>query len=101
MVVPSAVLGDSQVKPSCESSWLLLGPDMGLLYKWYSGLGLSETSCCLFERIYEVVKHEQRPASHMEKQLGRVHKFSGTDYVGIFRMSQIVLARLMESHIWH
>ena len=25
------------------------------------GLGLTEASCCLFDRIEEVVKHEQRP----------------------------------------
>ena len=39
--------------------WLLLVP----------GMGLTEASCCMFERIKEVVKHEPRPDIHMEKSL--------------------------------
>ena len=31
------------------------------------GLELTEASCCLFDRIGEVVKVEPRPAIHMEK----------------------------------
>ena len=34
------------------------------------GLGHTETSYCLFERILEVVKHEPRPSIYVEKQLG-------------------------------
>ena len=30
-------------------------------------LGLTEASCCLFARIWEIVKHEPRLAIHMEK----------------------------------
>ena len=33
------------------------------------GLGFTKVSCCLFERIQEVVQHEPIPAIHMEKQL--------------------------------
>ena len=33
------------------------------------GLELTEASCCLFDRIYEDVKHEPRPVIHVEKQL--------------------------------
>ena len=47
--------------------WLLLVPGPWLLSKTYRGWGLTETGCCLFERIWEVVKHEPRPAIHMEK----------------------------------
>ena len=39
MTAPCGGLGDFQVKPSCESRLLVLG------------LGLTEASCCLFERI--------------------------------------------------
>ena len=45
------------MKPSYESRLLVLG------------LGLTEANCCLFERMLEVVKYEQRPAIHMENQL--------------------------------
>ena len=37
----------------------------------------------------------------MEKQLGWVHKFSGAKSLGISKAGQTVLARLMESQIWH
>ena len=40
--------------------WLLLVLD----------LGITEASYCLFERIWEVVKHEARTVIDMEKQLG-------------------------------
>ena len=28
------------------------------------GLGLTEASCCLFERIYKIVKHKPRPVTY-------------------------------------
>ena len=37
----------------------------------------------------------------MEKQFGWAHKLGGTESLGISKMGQIVLARLMESQIWH
>ena len=63
-------------------------------------LGLTEASCCLFERIYEVVKHEPRPAIHMEKLLGWACKLGGAESRGTSKVGQTVLARLMESQIW-
>ena len=88
MAAACAGLGDSQAKPSCESSWLLL----------VLGLGLS---CCLFDRSYEVVKHEPRPAIHMEKQLGLACKLGEAECLEISKVGHTVLARLMESQIWH
>ena len=64
------------------------------------GLGLTEASCCLFDRTEEVVKHESRPPIHMEKQLGWAHRLCGVESLGISKVSQTVLARLMESQIW-
>ena len=69
--------------------WLLL----------VAGLGLTETSCCLFERFMEVVKHEVRPAIYMEKQLGWAGKLGGTESQGFSRVGQTPW--LMESQIWH
>ena len=43
-------------------------------------LGLTEASCCLFERIYKVVKHEPRPAIHMEKLLGWAYSLVGQNF---------------------
>ena len=54
------------------------------------GLGLTEASCCLFER-----------AIHMEKQHGLACKLVGVEPLGISKAGQTVLARLMESQIWH
>ena len=71
--------------------WLLLVP----------GPQPTEASNCLFDRVEEVVKHESRPAIHMEKQLGWAHKLGGVESLGIFRVDQTVLPRLMESQIWH
>ena len=48
-----------------------------------------------------MVKHEQRPAIHMEKQLGWTQKLGGAESLGISKASQTVLARLMDSQIWH
>ena len=63
-------------------------------------LELPEASCYLFDRGYEVVKNEPRPAIHMEKQLGWVYKLCGTVSRNIQGRSNI-LARLVESQIWH
>ena len=47
------------------------------------------------------MKHEPRPTIHMEKQLGWASKLGGVESLGISRAEQTVLARLMESQIWH
>ena len=71
--------------------WLLLVQD----------LELTDARCCLFERIQEVVQQEPRPAIHMEKQLGWAHKLGGAKSLEISKASRTVLARLIESQIWH
>ena len=43
----------------------------------------------------------QDPAIHMEKQLGWACKLSGAESLGISKVGQMVLARLMESQMWH
>ena len=52
------------------------------------GLGLTEASSCLFERIYKVVKHEPRPAIHTEKQLVCPYKLGGVESLGISKAGQ-------------
>ena len=47
------------------------------------------------------MKHEPRPAVHMEKQLEWAGKLSGTEFLWVSRVGQTVLARLMESQIWY
>ena len=47
------------------------------------------------------MKHEPRPAIHMEKQLGWACKSGGAESLGISKAGQTLLARLMESQIWH
>ena len=37
----------------------------------------------------------------MEKQLGWAYKLGGAESLGISKVGQTVLARLMESQIWH
>ena len=37
----------------------------------------------------------------MEKHLGWAHKLGGAESQGIYKAGQTVLARLMESQIWH
>ena len=37
----------------------------------------------------------------MEKQLVWAWKLGGAEYVGISKVGQTVLARLMESQVWH
>ena len=56
--------------------WLLLVP----------GPQPTEASNCLFDRVEEVVKHESRPAIHMEKQLGWAHKLGGMKPLGVSRV---------------
>ena len=71
MAAPCTGLEDFQMQPSCESRLLVLG------------LGLTEASYCLFV--------------HMEKQLGWAYKLSGVESLGISKLGQAVLVRLMES----
>ena len=47
------------------------------------------------------MQYKPRPAIHMEKQLGWAFWLSGVESLGISKVSQTVLARLMESLIWH
>ena len=47
------------------------------------------------------MKHEPRLAIHMEKVLGWGSMLCGAESLGISKVSHIVLARLMESQIWH
>ena len=47
------------------------------------------------------MKHEPRPAIQMEKQLGWACKLAGMEPLGISKVGQTVLARLMEFQIWH
>ena len=47
------------------------------------------------------MKHKPRPAIQMEKQLGWAHNLGGTESQGISGAGQTLLARLMESQIWH
>ena len=47
------------------------------------------------------MQHEPRPAIHMEKQLGWACKLGGAESLGISKEGQTVLARLMETRIWH
>ena len=68
-----AGLRDSPAKPSC----LLLVLGLGPLSKRYRGWGLTESGGCLFEEIYDVVKHESRPAIHMEKLLSTAVSWVG------------------------
>ena len=47
------------------------------------------------------MKLEPRPAIYMEEHLGWAYKLGGVESQGISRVGQTVLARLMESQIWH
>ena len=47
------------------------------------------------------MKREQKPFIHMEKQLGWACKSGGAESLGISKAGQTLLARLMESQIWH
>ena len=65
------------------------------------GCGLNEASCCLFDRISEVVKHKPTPAIHMGKHLGWDHKLGGAESLGISKAGLTVLPRCIESQMWH
>ena len=43
------------------------------------------------------MKHEPGPAIHTEKQLGWASKLGGVESLGISKVGQTVVARLMES----
>ena len=45
--------------------------------------------------------HKPRVVIHMEKQLWWANKLGGAESLGISKAGQRVLARLMESQIWH
>ena len=62
-----AGLGDSQAKPSCESRLGAVSAGPGSISKRYGGWELAEASCCLFCKIWEVVKQEPRLTIYMEK----------------------------------
>ena len=47
------------------------------------------------------MKHESRPAIHLEKQLGWAQKLGGAQSLGISKVGQTVFARMMGSQIWH
>ena len=47
------------------------------------------------------MKHKPRPAIHMEKQLGWALNLGRVESMGISKVGQTVLARLMESQIWY
>ena len=47
------------------------------------------------------MKCEPRPAIHIEKQLELASRLGGAESLGISKVGQTVLARLMESQIWH
>ena len=47
------------------------------------------------------MQQEPRPANHVEKQLGWAGKLGEAESLGISKAGQTVLARLMESQIWH
>ena len=50
------------------------------------------------------MKHETRPTIHMEKSLlllSGPYKLDGSESQGSYRAGQTVIARLMESQIWH
>ena len=47
------------------------------------------------------MKCDPRPVVYMEKHLGWAHKLHGVESPGISKAGYPVLARLMESQIWH
>ena len=46
------------------------------------------------------MKHEPRPAIHMEKQFGWAKKLGGAESLGISKAGQTMLSRLVESQVW-
>ena len=47
------------------------------------------------------MQHQPKLAIHMEKQLGWTRKLGEAESLGISKVGQTVLARLMESQIWY
>ena len=47
------------------------------------------------------MKHEPRPAIHIEEQLGWACKLGGAESLGTSKAGSTVLARMMESQIWY
>ena len=47
------------------------------------------------------MKHKPRPAIPMEKQNGWAPKLGRVESLGLSKVGQTVLARSMESQIWH
>ena len=47
------------------------------------------------------MQHEPRPVINMEKQVRWSRKLGGMESLGISKVHQRVLARLVESQIWH
>ena len=47
------------------------------------------------------MKHEPRSVIHMEKQFGWAHNLGRAESMVISKLGQTLLARLMESQIWH
>ena len=78
MAATCAGLGDFQVKPSGEPRQLVLG------------LGLTEASCCLFERIWKLCSRSQDEPFIWKSSLG------GAESLLIHVVDRTALARLME-----
>ena len=81
-------------------SWLRLCLTWGHIVRGtgWGSWGLPEASCCVFERILEVVKHEPKPVIHMEKLLLTAASWVGWNPRGSLGQSR-VLARFMESQM--
>ena len=47
------------------------------------------------------MQYEPRPTIHIENQLGWAHKLRGAESLGISKVGQTVLPRLMEFQIWY
>ena len=47
------------------------------------------------------MKHKLRPVIHTGKELRWAFKLGGAESLGISKVGQIVLVKLMESQIWH
>ena len=47
------------------------------------------------------MKPEPRPTIHMEKRLGWAHRLGGAESLGIFKADRTVLAKFIESQVWH
>ena len=47
------------------------------------------------------MQQEPRPVIHMEKQLGWAYKLGAAESLGICKVGQSMLGKLMESQLWH